>query len=144
MENKMDQKLINSADIIGMFCRLKMNTKHDLPIRSSEMGALIFVQKQEGEVTPSMISDFFKIAKPSVTSMVSSLVKKGYLDKIHSEIDKRSYTLRMTRSGNELLDSTFIEYYRGINELREKMGKEAFNQFIELMQMANDILEERK
>lgn len=140
----MDQNLISSADIMGMFCRLKMNTKHDLPIRSSEMGALIFVQKQEGEVTPSMISDFFKIAKPSVTSMVSSLVRKGYLDKMHSETDKRSYTLRMTQKGNELLDSAFTEYYRAINELSERMGKEAFDEFIRLMQMANDIMEETK
>ena len=140
----MNQKLIDSAEIIGMFCRLKMTTKNDLPIRSSEMGALIFVQKQEGEVTPSMISHFFKIAKPSVTSLVSSLVKKGYLDKKHSEIDKRSYTLRMTRKGNELLDSAFTEYYRVVHELSERMGKEAFDEFIRLIKKANDILEETK
>lgn len=140
----MDQNIINSADIIGMFCRLKMNIKHDLPVRSSEMGVLIYIQKQQEDVTPSMISDFFKIAKPSVTSMVSSLVKKGYLDKIMSDTDKRSYALRMTRKGNELLDSTFSEYYSTINELSERMGKEAFDQFIRLMQMANDIMEETK
>lgn len=140
----MDQSLINSADIIGMFCRLKMNGKQDLPIRSSEMGVLIFVQKQHGEVTPSMISDFFKIAKPSVTSMVTSLLEKDYLDKVQSETDKRSYALNMTRKGNELLDATFSEYYRSVNELRVRMGKESFHQFIELMQMANDILEETK
>ncbi len=140
----MDQNIIKSADIIGMFCRLKMNIKHDMPVRSSEMGVLIYIQKEQGEVTPSMISDFFKIAKPSVTSMVSSLVKKGYLDKIMSDTDKRSYALRMTRKGNELLDSTFSEYYRTINELSERMGKKAFDQFIRLMQMANDIMEETK
>ena len=140
----MDQNIINSADIIGMFCRLKMNIKHDMPVRSSEMGVLIYIQKQQEDVTPSMISDFFKIAKPSVTSMVSSLVKKGYLDKIISDTDKRSYALRMTRKGNELLDSTFSEYYSTINELSERMGKEAFDQFIRLMQMANDIMEETK
>ena len=140
----MDQNIINSADIIGMFCRLKMNIKHDMPVRSSEMGVLIYIQKQQEDVTPSMISDFFKIAKPSVTSIVSSLVKKGYLDKIMSDTDKRSYALRMTRKGNELLDSTFSEYYSTINELSERMGKEAFDQFIRLMQMANDIMEETK
>ena len=140
----MDQNIIKSADIIGMFCRLKMNIKHDMPVRSSEMGVLIYIQKQQEDVTPSMISDFFKIAKPSVTSLVSSLVKKGYLDKIMSDTDKRSYALRMTRKGNELLDSTFSEYYSTINELSERMGKEAFDQFIRLMKIANDIMEETK
>ena len=140
----MDQNLIISADIIGMFCRLKMNTKLDLPIRSSEMGVLIFVQKQQTEVTPTIISDFFKIAKPSVTSMVSTLLKKGYLDKVKSETDKRSYALSMSREGNELLDSAFKEYYRSVSELNERMGKESFEQFIKLMQRANDILEETK
>lgn len=138
----MDQNLIESADTMGMFCRMKMKIKLDIPIRSSEMGVLIFIQKQDKDVTPKMISDFFKIAKPSVTSMVSLLLKKKYLEKVQSDTDKRSYALCMTRKGNELLDSTFSEYYRSINELRVKMGKESFSQFISLMCKANEILEE--
>ena len=40
------------------------------------MGALIYVQKTEDKVTPLMISTLLGIAKPSVTDMVNTLIKK--------------------------------------------------------------------
>jgi hypothetical protein len=33
----MDNNLIISADAVGLFCRLYMNTKRDIPIGPSEM-----------------------------------------------------------------------------------------------------------
>ncbi|MBU3188227.1 MarR family winged helix-turn-helix transcriptional regulator [Clostridium bowmanii] len=140
----MEINIINSADAVGMFCRFQMNTKRDIPIRPSEMGVLIFTQKQSVPVTPLMISQFFKIAKPSVTSMINALVKHYYLTKKPSVIDKRSYTLEITEKGNSLVESTFVEYFKFIELLKEKMGENRFNQFIELIQIANGILDEVK
>ncbi|MFO8068422.1 MAG: MarR family transcriptional regulator [Alkalibacterium sp.] len=137
----MNNMLIDSADIISMFCRLHTNSKPDIPVRSSEMGVLIFIQKQDMAVTPMNISQFFKITKPSVTSMVNALVKKGYLLKEQSEADKRSYELKTTDKGNKLVESTYNDYYMSIELLRDNMGEHAFNQFIESMQLANVILE---
>jgi hypothetical protein len=42
----MDNEIIISADVVAMFCRLHMNLRRDIPIRPSEMGVLIFTQKQ--------------------------------------------------------------------------------------------------
>jgi len=119
-----------------------MNLKHDLPIRSSEMGVLIFVKKQNSEVRPLHISQFFKITKPSVTTIINSLVKAGYLFKEPSKLDKRSYILKITSKGNKLLESTFKEYYKSIKLLSNNMGEKEFNEFIRLMQIANNLLEE--
>lgn len=138
----MKPDLVNSADAIGMFCRLHMNTKRDLPIRPSEMGVLIYTQKQSDSVTPLMISQFFNIAKPSVTAMVKALVNKGYLMQSPSETDKRSYTISLTDKGSTLVETTFIEYFKTVELLKEKMGESKFNQFIELIETANIILEE--
>lgn len=138
----MDLNIIKGADVIGMFCRLHMNTKRNLPIRPSEMGVLIFTQKQSTAVTPLMISQFFKITKPSVTALVTSLVKDGYLTKELSDVDKRSYALRITEKGNELVDSTFVEYYKSIEILKDNMGEEKFAKFIELVQLAGSIWDE--
>ncbi|WP_368645088.1 MarR family winged helix-turn-helix transcriptional regulator [Alkalibacterium putridalgicola] len=138
----MNDELLYSADIIGMFCRLKMNTKSDSSIRASEMGVLIFIQKQNASVTPSMVSDFFKIAKPSVTSMVNVLVDKGYLEKRKSEADKRSYILEVTEAGQKLLDTTFDDYIKTVETLKNEMGADDFCTFIGLMEKANTILEE--
>ncbi|WP_423189804.1 MarR family winged helix-turn-helix transcriptional regulator [Alkalibacterium sp. f15] len=140
----MNNMLIDSADIISLFCRLQLTTKPDIPIRYSEMGVLIFIQKQNSAVTPLNISQFFKITKPSVTSMVNALVKKEYVSKEKSEDDKRSYVLKITGKGNKLVESTFNDYYKSIELLRDNMGKDKFHQFIESMQLANDILEKGK
>lgn len=138
----MKPDLVNSADAIGMFCRLHMNTKRDLPIRPSEMGVLIYTQKQSDSVTPLMISQFFNIAKPSVSAMVKALVNKGYLIQSPSETDKRSYTISITEKGSNLVETTFNEYFKTVELLKEKMGESKFNQFIELIETANKILEE--
>jgi len=138
----MKENIIDSMDAVSRFCRLQMNKKMDIPIRASEMGALIYVQKSDDQVTPLMISNFFGIAKPSVTDMVNSLIKKDYLIKIPSEIDRRSYTLEVTEKGHELVASTFKEYLRTMELLEEKMGDQKFTLFIQLLQEANKILSE--
>jgi DNA-binding MarR family transcriptional regulator len=121
-----------------------MNIKRDIPIRPSEMGVLIFIQKQTDPVMPLMISNFFRIAKPSVTSMVNSLIKQDYLEKIPSSTDGRSYTVSATDKGEELVKSTFNEYFRTMELLKKKMGSKEFSLFIELIQKANSILSEEK
>ena len=141
----MKEDIIACEDVVSRFCRLQMNVKRDIPIRASEMGALIYVQKSDEPATPLMISNFFGIAKPSVTDMINSLVKKDYLIKIPSKVDRRSYTLKLTLKGQELLESTYNEYFRSLEILEERMGYEEFKLFIQLLQKANDILrEERK
>jgi DNA-binding MarR family transcriptional regulator len=144
MRYKMDNEIIISADAIAMFCRLQMNLRRDIPIRPSEMGVLIFTQKQSDPVTPLMISNFFRIAKPSVTAMVNSLIKKDYLLKTLSLTDRRSYTVETTCKGKELVESTYTAYFRSIELLKKKMEDKEFNVFIQLVQKANNILSEER
>ena len=131
----------HSAEVMSLFCRLKMKVKAELPIRSSEMGVLIYVHKSYEPVTPHMISQFFRISKPSTTAMINALLIQGYLRKEEASQDKRSYTLEITRSGIDLVESTMNEHYKAVEAVREQMGNEAFMQFISLMETANQILE---
>jgi DNA-binding MarR family transcriptional regulator len=108
------------------------------------MGVLIFTQKQLQPVTPLEISQFFNIAKPSVSAMVKSLLKQGYLIKESSVEDKRSYTLSITEKGATLVSSTFEEYLKNMTLIKEKMGASMFDQFIALIKLSNDILEGEK
>lgn len=138
----MKESILDSRDVVSRFCRLQMNKKMAIPIRASEMGALIYVQKSEDKVTPLMISTFLGIARPSVTDMVNALIKKTYLVKVPSEIDKRSYTVEITEKGHELLESTAKEYLGTMDFLEEKMGYQKFSLFIQLLQEANELLKE--
>lgn len=140
----MDNDIILSADSVALFCRLQMNMKRELPIRPSEMGVLIFTQQHNLPVTPLMISNFFKITKPSVTTMINSLVKNKYLVKIPSQTDGRSYILSTTKLGSEIVAATYNEYFRTMELLKKEMGEDEFHNLISLIQKANIILSKEK
>ena len=140
----MKENIVAAAEAVSMFCRLQMYIKKDLPIRSSEMGVLIYMQQQGEAVTPLMISNFFKIAKPSVTAMVNALIKNNYLLKSTSNSDGRSYSLYLTEEGRELVTSTYDEYFKTMRLLEENMGDNDFRTFIHLVQRANHILNEER
>lgn len=46
------KEVIRAAEQIALFCRININMKKELPIRSSEMGILIYLVKGEGEKIP--------------------------------------------------------------------------------------------
>ena len=56
-----------------------------------------------GEPTIGEFAEYVGISKPNATYKVNSLMKKGYITKIHSQTDKREYHLQMTPK--------FFDYY---------------------------------
>jgi len=137
-------ELIKGAEVISLFCRININTKRELPIRSSEMGLLIYIVKEEGEHTPLKIAEFFKVTKPMVTAMVISLTKKEYIIKVPSIVDKRSFTLRPTEKAIALVNETLNEYHKNMQVLQSRLGNHAYSKLIELLAKANDIVLEEK
>jgi len=140
----MNDELIKGAEMVSMFCRLNINMKKDLPVRSSEMGLLILIYKSDQPVTPVIAADFFKVKKPMITTMVSNLFKHGYIEKMPSLEDKRSYSLSPTEKTRELVEDTFSEYIKTMELLRHKLGAIDFAELITLLEKSNSILLEDK
>ncbi len=140
----MSDELIIGAETVSMFCRLNINIKKDLPIRSSEMGLLILISKSDKPVNPVMAADFFKVKKPMITVMVSNLLKQGYIEKIPSLEDKRSFSLNPTQKARQLVDDTYSEYMKTMELLRQKLGTKDFGKLITLLEKSNSILLEEK
>jgi len=137
----MDKSILSrSAEAVSMFCRLNINTKKNLPIRSSEMGMLILIVKTEHAVTPVMVAEFFKVSKPMVASMISNLTKAGYITKVPSTEDKRSFTLIPTEKAVSIVETTYSEYLKTMQLLADKLGYEKFTSLITLLEQANEIL----
>lgn len=136
--------MIKASEQISLFCRLNINAKKELPIRSSEMGMLIYLVKTDGEKTPNAVAGFFKVTKAMATNMATSLLKKGYIEKRQLETDKRSFGLIPTAKAIQLVGAAYAEYFRMMSVLEEKMGKEKFEELIHLLEMANGILLEEK
>ena len=136
--------LIRGAEAVSMFCRLNIYAKKNLPIRSSEMGLLILTVKNEVPVTPVLAADFFKVKKPMITALVTSLCEKGYLTKIPSTEDRRSFTLSPTNKASSLVDETYAEYFKTLDLLCSQMGSKDYTKLITLLEQANMILLEDK
>ena len=140
----MSDELIKGAETVSMFCRLNINIKKDLPIRSSEMGLLILIYRSDIPVTPVMAADFFKVKKPMITTMVSNLLKHGYIEKLPSPEDKRSFSLNPTEKARQLVDDTYSEYMKTMELLRHKLGTKDFGKLVILLEKSNSILLEEK
>lgn len=134
----------NALEQISLFCRLHMNSKPALPIRASEMGLLIYLVKTEEENTANAVARYFKVTKAMATNMVTSLLKKGYIEKKQVETDKRCYLLVPTQKAITLVEDTYLDYFKMMSILEEHMGKEDFTAFISYMETANEILLEEK
>ncbi|WP_239256632.1 MarR family transcriptional regulator [Listeria ilorinensis] len=139
----MDNQLEHGAEAVSLFCRLNMHTKKNLPIRSGEMGLLIYICKTETAVTSVMAADFFKVKKPLIAAQVASLSKKGFLKKVPSQTDKRSFILSPTHKAKILVEETFTEYLSTMSLLATKLGAD-FETLIMLLDKANKILLEDK
>ncbi|MDL2310803.1 MarR family transcriptional regulator [Peptostreptococcaceae bacterium OttesenSCG-928-C18] len=136
----MDETILNGANVVAMFCRQNINTKKELPLRSSEIGLLIYTVKNEYPVTPLMAADFFKVSKPMIAGMVKSLTSKEYLTKEQSQTDRRSFALVPTDKAIALTNSVYDEYFKVINRLLSGMGKEKYKSMIALLEEANAVL----
>ncbi len=136
------EKHIKGAEVISLFCRLNMNTKRELPVRASEMGLLIFLVKSQTPPTPVEVARFFKISKPMVSTMIRSLTKGGYLSKIPTEIDRRSFTVCPTEKATRLVEETYDEYFKTMELLQAKMGLPDYENLIKLIKKANEVLSE--
>ena len=137
-------KMIRSSEQISLFCRLNIHAKRELPIRSSEMGMLIYLVKTEEEKTPNAVARFFKVSKSMATNMTTSLLNNGYIRKKQSETDKRSFCLLPTSKAIRLVEETYEEYFKMMSVLEAKMGEEDFDRLVSLLETANEILLEEK
>lgn len=135
-----DQNL-EDADILSRFCRYQLVARRNLPIRSSEMGLLIYVSKQAKPITPLSISDFFHISKPTVTELIRSLIGLGYLVKSTSPSDRRSYGLEITKAGRELVETALDAYLRSLEILKMGLGSDDYHTLITIINKANKVLE---
>lgn len=138
------ENICQAAEEISLFCRLYMNIKKEIPIRSSEMGLLIYLVKSDNPKTPIEASKYFKVTKAMITNMVTALAKNGYVVKEKSDEDKRSCIICPTNKAVVLVNETYDEYFGILSKLQSGLSKEEFDRFIETLKKANKILLEEK
>jgi MarR family 2-MHQ and catechol resistance regulon transcriptional repressor len=72
----------------------------------SEFGALEALYHKQ-KLSVKGIIDKVLVPNSSMSYVIENLVNKGYISKIQSEKDKRSFMLELTNEGRELMDKVF-------------------------------------
>lgn len=135
-------RYLNANIIFSKFSRDYMALKKDLPIRPSEMGVLNIITKREGLFTPVMISELLEVTKPMVANHISVLEKKGYIKKLYSESDKRSFFVIPTEKAKKLVAETEYKLNKTLTKIENKIGSKKFDELIKTLDEVKNYLED--
>ncbi|KWU65543.1 hypothetical protein AWW70_09960 [Bacillus mycoides] len=65
---------------------------------------ILEILRNEGRKSSSELAQFFKITLPAVTNLSKKLVDGGYIERIHSESDRRLVLFQITQKGLHFLN----------------------------------------
>lgn len=127
----------HAAERIAQFCRNQVNVKRSLPIRSSDMGVMIFLL-QHPFAKAKDISDFFDVAPATVAEMIQRLVTLKMIIVDRDTEDARVKRIQLSESGKKFVVETRVEYLASIHSMKECLGEKDFETFITLIQRINE------
>ena len=90
----------------------------------------------KGPIPISRIKETYHFSAPAATQLITLLEKQGYIERVKSEIDKRSSLIQLSKYGLKTLEEGIKFYEEGINPLIEYLGEEDsknFNRILEKM-----------
>ena len=93
-------------------------TLKNYPINATEFSVMEFLYSK-GEKSIQEIRDRILLASGSATYVVDNLEKKGYVNRIVNETDKRVTYIKLTRKGKDLINDIF--------PMHKKNTKKIFN-----------------
>lgn len=89
--------------------------------------------------TPSKLAKMLNVSKSAVTSKVSELMKQGLVDRVESETDKRSFTLRPSASAAKIYKTCDTAFEKAVDELNKIYSSEEIASFCRILDSFTDI-----
>ena len=85
----------------------------DFNLEASQ-GIILFKIKELGESTPKELIEMGIIEKPAISKTLAKLEKLGYIEKIPSLKDARSFSVRLSKNG-EMIESCVNDFIEDLN-----------------------------
>ncbi|MGL5760690.1 MAG: MarR family winged helix-turn-helix transcriptional regulator [Cetobacterium sp.] len=99
---------------ISKLQRKILNEKlNDFNLEASQ-GIILFKIKELGESTPKELIEMGIIEKPAISKTLAKLEKLGYIEKIPSLKDARSFSVRLAKNG-EMIESCVNDFIEDLN-----------------------------
>lgn len=108
-----------------------------IPIRKNEMMLLMFLEHHmpldSPGLQPSELGKMLRLTRPTITSMVKSLERNGYVVRINDEEDRRVVFVKLTGKGESLVNKSREGFARNIAELIGFLGEKDAEELIRIM-----------
>lgn len=102
------------------------------------------LEKTEGKVKVSDISENLGLPRPSVTKTVKDMENLGFVEKETTETDGRFVYIKTTRTGRDLVDKYVDEYFGNLSEDLGGITDEDADKMIEVVEKFYIVMSNRK
>jgi DNA-binding MarR family transcriptional regulator len=92
------------------------------------------------EPTINEFANFMHISSPNAAYKINSLIKKGYVEKIRSESDRREYHLRPTQKYTDYYDISNNYVQTVLQRLKDRISPEDREKLEEILTLLTDEL----
>lgn len=94
-----------------------------------------------GSAHPSTLAAYLQITRPSVTSALSSLERKGHITRSIGSTDRRRIEVSPTPKGRQKLKETAEEVDQWCSMMLQSMGENRFHTFLSIIEEGLDIMD---
>jgi DNA-binding MarR family transcriptional regulator len=119
----------------------KTNIGNKFGITSVQLMTLHFIKHSDNCKT-SDIANFLSVSPPDSTRIVETLVKKGFVERIDDEKDRRIIRLRITRDGKKVFESIRQELALSFSKILEKINEQDAKALLRGMKALSNALKE--
>lgn len=136
--------MMDKMQSIKYFSRIMiLKTTKEYNIPAEQLDLLSQLSVYNDKITPMNLSKIMRVNKTIISRAIEPLYNQGLLTKVKDENDGRSYFVEITDLGREKLDEIYGYYLGPIYELRRRLGEEEFFKLIEVIEGANNIMEDK-
>ena len=98
-----------------------------------------------GEPTVGQFADFLNISQSNATYKVNSLIKKGYIERLNSTVDRREYHLKLSEKYYNYINLMDAYQCEVIKRIEERFPREDVEKFEEILKvMSKELMPEIK
>jgi len=119
----------------------RTNVGNKFGITGVQLMTLHFVKHNDNCKT-SDIANFLSVSPPDATRIVETLVKKGFVERINDEKDRRIIRLRTTENGKKVFEIIRQELTSSFSKILEKMNKQDAKALLKGMKALSNVLKE--
>lgn len=133
------QEMLTIHQELNQFARTMLIKKQKEFLTASEREILAWIYLTKNNCTPRYLSKVSGMKKEAVSRCLKSLYEKECIRREKKETDERSYSLYITKEGENALQNDYGIMLQKFYDLYRKMGKD-FEELFKLISKANQLM----